>query len=88
MSSSEQLIVKAWPALPADVWGAVARATLHAEGDTLRAWERLGRVNSIWRASLKGDCSRPLRTMLVSNTTTVNTARANPPDNFRPHPVF
>ena len=40
--------------LPADIWGAIARATLRAEGGTAHAWERLSRVNSTWRAGLKG----------------------------------
>jgi len=42
-------------ALPADVWGVVARATLQAEGGDVHAWERLSRVNSVWRAGVKGD---------------------------------
>ncbi len=41
-------------ALPADMWGAIARAALRAEGDDVRVWERLCRVNSTWRAGLTG----------------------------------
>ena len=43
------------PALPADAWAAIARATLRAEGDRAWAWERLSRINSTWRAGLRGD---------------------------------
>ena len=43
------------PRLPAELWGAIARATLRAEGDDVRAWERLCRVSWSWRAGLQGD---------------------------------
>jgi len=43
-------------ALPADLWGVVARATLRAEGDDLRSRDRLRCVNHIWHAALTGDC--------------------------------
>ncbi len=42
-------------ALPAEVWSVIARATLRAEGDGVRAWERLGRVSRSWRAALAGE---------------------------------
>jgi len=41
-------------ALPADLWGLIARTTLRAEGDDLRSWERLSLVNRTWRAVLSG----------------------------------
>ncbi len=40
--------------LPAELWGAVARATLRAEGYSVHAWERLSRVSRAWRAGLTG----------------------------------
>ena len=40
--------------LPADVWGAIARATLRAEGNSVHAWERLCRVCRTWRVALTG----------------------------------
>ncbi len=52
-----QLTVSDGLALPANVWGIIARATLQAEGGDVHAWERLSRVSSIWRAGLKGDHS-------------------------------
>ena len=44
------------PSLPADVWGIIALATLRSEGDDVCNWERLCRVNSVWRAGLQGGC--------------------------------
>ena len=54
MSAIGSECVACWSALPPDRWGAIARAALHAEGGSLAAWELLSRVNSIWRAGLKG----------------------------------
>jgi len=54
MSEVGRPSVSGLPALPADVWAAIARATLRAEGDHAHAWERLRRVNSTWRAALEG----------------------------------
>ena len=42
-------------ALPPEVWGVIARATLRAEGDNVHALMRLCSVNSTWRAALAGD---------------------------------
>ena len=39
------------------MWRAIVRAALRAEGDSLATWERLSRVNSFWRAALKGTSS-------------------------------
>ncbi len=44
--------------VPRDVWGAIARAALHQEGDDVRAWARLSLVNSAWRDSLQGVLSQ------------------------------
>jgi len=44
--------------LPRDVWGAIARAALHLEGDGVRAWARLSLVNSAWRAGIEGVLGR------------------------------
>ncbi len=44
--------------LPRDVWGAIARAALHLEGDDVRVWARLSLVNSAWRAGIQGVLSR------------------------------
>ncbi len=55
MLAVEQPVRQSEPsALPADMWGAIARAALHAEGDDVHVWERLCRVNSTWRAGLTG----------------------------------
>jgi len=54
MSAVERASVSSLPALPAEVWAAIARAALRAEGDRADAWERLRRVNSIWWAALEG----------------------------------
>ena len=37
-----------------DAWGAVARAALTAEGDSLSAWVQLSLVSRAWRDGLKG----------------------------------
>jgi hypothetical protein len=42
------------PELPADAWGAIARAALHAENDDVQTWAQLSCVNSTWRAALQG----------------------------------
>ena len=42
------------PELPAEVWGAIACAALHAEDDDVRTWSRLTLVNRTWHAALKG----------------------------------
>ncbi len=44
--------------VPCDVWGAIARAALHLEGDGVRAWARLSLVNSAWRAGIEGVLGR------------------------------
>lgn len=43
------------PELPPDVWGAVARAALAAEGHALAAWARLSLVSRAWRDGLTGE---------------------------------
>lgn len=40
--------------LPPDVWAAVAKAALAAEGDSLAIWLRLGMVSRSWRDILSG----------------------------------
>ena len=42
------------PNLPADTWGAIARAALRLEADDVRAWARLSLVSSAWRVGLQG----------------------------------
>jgi hypothetical protein len=42
------------PPLSPDVWGAIARATLAAEGDDARTWATLRLVGPAWRDGLKG----------------------------------
>ena len=42
------------PLLPPEVWGAIARETLAAEGGGARAWVRLSLINRSWRAGLAG----------------------------------
>jgi len=54
MSAVERPGVSGLPALPADVWAAIARATLRDEGDSVWAWRRLSLVHSTWRAGLQG----------------------------------
>ena len=54
MPAGDQLAQRGHSEVPADVWGAVARATLRAEGDSVHAWERLCRVSRAWRAGLTG----------------------------------
>ena len=46
------------PYLPPEVWGAVARATLVAEGRGIEARGRLGRVCAAWEAGLAGAAFR------------------------------
>ena len=42
------------PDLPSDIWGAVARAPLATEGDSVQAWARLSLVSQAWRTGLRG----------------------------------
>ena len=46
------------PALPPDVVGYIARATLAAEGGDVQAWVRLSLVSRAWRDALHGAQSR------------------------------
>ena len=63
MAEVQQPLSSGWAALPADVWGHLARATLRAEGYDVLAWKRLRGVSRIWRASLEGECWRQNRRM-------------------------
>ena len=53
-ATEDEVIASDPPALPPDVLRAMAHAALRAEGYSVRAWERLCRVHSTWRADLKG----------------------------------
>ena len=46
--------------LPADAWGAVARAALSAEDGSIAAWVRYSLVSRAWRDGLRGEYSRVL----------------------------
>ncbi len=55
MAAVAQPAAGAPAALPAEVWGVIARAALRAEGDGVCAWERFSRVSRSWRTALAGD---------------------------------
>ena len=42
------------PPLPPEAWGAIAQATLTAEGDDACSWATLRLVSPSWRDGLKG----------------------------------
>jgi len=56
MAAVQQPVQGSQAALPADLWGLIARATLRFEGDDIQSWERLSLVNRTWRAGLSGAC--------------------------------
>ncbi len=49
-----QMVTTNVPELLPDMWGAVARAALAAEGHSPRAWGRLSLVSRAWRDGLRG----------------------------------
>ena len=54
MPANAEACVISRTVLPPEIWAAIIRLALRAEGRSLAAWERLSRVSSTWRAVLKG----------------------------------